>query len=121
MRVRLSLLVAMLAILAGGWKARGDEAPLLLQGPTLSKTEIVFSYGGYLWSVSREGGAARQLTTGGHESSPVFSPDGKWIAFSGQYDGNRDVFVIPASGGEPKRLTWHPGQDIAQGWTPDGK
>ena len=121
MRVRLSLLVLALAMVAAGWGANGDEAPLLLQGPTLSKTEIVFSYGGYLWSVSREGGAARQLTTGGHEASPIFSPDGKWIAFSANYDGNRDVFVIPATGGEPRRLTWHPGQDGAMGWTPDGK
>jgi tricorn protease len=99
----------------------GEEAALLLQGPTLSRTEIVFGYGGYLWSVPREGGAARQLTTGGHESDPVFSPDGNWIAFSANYDGNRDVYVIPAAGGEPKRLTWHPGQDGALGWTPDGK
>jgi tricorn protease len=99
----------------------GQEAPLLLQGPTLSHTEIVFGYGGFLWSVPRDGGAARQLTTGGHESDPVFSPDGHWIAFSANYDGNRDVYVIPAAGGEPKRLTWHPGQDAALGWTPDGK
>ncbi len=121
MRVRLSWVVLVLAIIGGGWGVRADEAPLLLQGPTLSKTEIVFSYGGYLWSVPREGGAARQLTTGGHEASPAFSPDGKWIAFSANYDGNRDVFVMPATGGEPKRLTWHPGQDGALGWTPDGK
>ena len=121
MRVRLGLTVLVLLVFAGGRGVRGDEAPLLLQGPTLSKTDIVFSYGGYLWSVPREGGAARQLTTGGHESAPIFSPDGKWIAFSANYDGNRDVFVIPASGGEPKRLTWHPGQDGAIGWTPDGR
>ena len=93
----------------------------MLQEPTLSRTEIVFGYGGYLWSVPRDGGAARQLTTGGHESDPVFSPDGNWIAFSANYDGNRDVYVIPAAGGEPRRLTWHPGQDGALGWTPDGK
>jgi len=121
MRVRLGLAVLVLSILAGRWGARADDVPLLLQGPTLSKTEIVFSYGGYLWSVSRDGGAARQLTTGGHEGSPVFSPDGKWVAFSANYDGNRDVFVMPAAGGEPKRLTWHPAQDGALGWTPDGR
>jgi tricorn protease len=120
MRVRLGL-VLLLAIIAGGSRVKANDAPLLLQSPTLSKTEIVFSYGGYLWTVPREGGAARQLTTGGHESSPIFSPDGKWIAFSANYDGNRDVFVMAASGGEPKRLTWHPGQDGAIGWTPDGK
>ena len=89
--------------------------------PTLSKTEIVFAYGGYLWSVPREGGDARQLTTGGHEAGPEFSPDGKWIAFTGEYDGNMDAFVMPAEGGEPRRLTWHPGADVVVGWTPDSK
>src|SRR5579872_7164059 len=98
-----------------------SETPLLVQSPTVNATDVVFVYGGYLWSVPRDGGAARQLTTGGHESSPVFSPDGKWLAFTGHYDGNADVFVMPAEGGEPKRLTWHPGPDVAIGWTPDGK
>src|SRR5215475_6796881 len=88
-------------------QASAQEKALLAQQPTLSKTSIVFEYGGYLWSVPREGGEARQLTTGGHESSPVFSPDGTQIAFTGQYDGNTDVFVISADGGEPRRLTWH--------------
>jgi tricorn protease len=116
-----------MAILTGillacaGLSQGADETPLLAHSPTLSKTQVVFAYGGYLWSVPREGGDARQLTTGGHEGLPVFSPDGNWIAFTGQYDGNIDVFVIPADGGEPKRLTWHPAPDIAVGWTPDGK
>src|SRR2546423_6581168 len=79
---------------------------LLLQKPTLSRTEIVFSYAGDLWSVPREGGEAKRLTTGpGAETDPVFSPDGSQIAFTGEYDGNVDVFVIQASGGIPKRLT----------------
>lgn len=73
--------------------------------PTLNRTQIVFAYGGYLWSVPREGGDARQLTTGGHEGQPVFSPDGNFIAFTGQYDGNIDAYVMPAQGGEPRRLT----------------
>jgi len=96
-----------------------DETPLLATFPTMSKSEIVFVYGGYLWSVPREGGQARQLTTGGHETEPLFSPDGRWIAFTGSYDGNADVFVMPADGCEPRRLTWHPGQDSVVGWTPD--
>ncbi len=116
---RLSALV--LGVMAAAWGAGAEESPLLLQAPTLSKTEIVFAYGGYLWSVGREGGAGRQLTTGGHEGFPIFSPDGKQIAFTGQYDGNEDVYVMPAEGGTPKRLTWHPGNDGALGWTPDGK
>ena len=95
---------------------------LLLQKPALSRTQIVFSYAGDLWSVSREGGDATHLTTGaGIETQPVFSPDGSQIAFTGEYDGNVDVFVMPASGGNPKRLTFHPGPDFAVGWTPDGK
>ena len=123
MRARLGwLLGLMLVLVLVGSVVRGaEEAPLLAQNPTLSKTTIVFAYGGYLWSVPREGGEARQLTTGGHEVEPIFSPDGKWIAFTGQYDGNTDVYVIPAEGGAPKRLTWHPGTDEALGWTPDGK
>ena len=121
MRGAIRWALGLLLVGMGSYLAPGQEAPLLLQGPTLSKTEIVFGYGGYLWSVPRDGGAARQLTTGGHESNPVFSPDGNWIAFSANYDGNRDVYVMPAAGGEPKRLTWYPGQDGALGWTPDGK
>jgi len=117
---RMTVLMAMLLCFAGR-AAAAEETPLLAHAPTLSRTQIVFAYGGYLWSVPREGGEARQLTTGGHEGLPIFSPDGNWIAFTGQYDGNFDVFVMPAEGGEPRRLTWHPGPDIAEGWVPDGK
>ena len=113
------LLFAFLALTAIG--AAADE-PLLLQKPTLSKTHIVFAYAGDLWSVAREGGAAARLTSGaGTETDPAFSPDGTRIAFTGEYDGNVDVFVIPAAGGVPKRLTWHPAADRVLGWTPDGK
>ncbi len=91
--------------------AAADE-PLLLQKPTLSKTHIVFAYAGDLWSVPREGGDASRLTSGaGIETDPAFSPDGTLVAFTGEYDGNVDVFVMPASGGVPKRLTWHPSAD----------
>ena len=121
MRVRLGCLLGLMLFFAGNAMRAAEQTPLLAQEPTLSKTTIVFSYGGYLWSVPREGGEARQLTTGGHEQFPVFSPDGKWIAFTGQYDGNTDVFVVPAEGGTPKRLTWHPDQDVTVGWTPDSK
>jgi tricorn protease len=124
MRFRISMMIAavLLAFLCtASWSSAADEAPLLVQAPTMSKTQIVFAYGGYLWSVPRTGGEARQLTTGGHETRPKFSPDGAWIAFTGQYDGNIDAYVMPADGGEPKRLTWHPDPDIAVGWTPDGK
>ncbi|HET8966818.1 MAG TPA: PDZ domain-containing protein [Candidatus Acidoferrum sp.] len=120
MKVRFAVLLAVLLVSANFvWSA--DDSSLLATEPTISKAEIVFAYGGYLWTVPRAGGEARQLTTGGHESSPYFSPDGKWIAFTGQYDGNEDVYVMPAEGGEPRRLTWHPANDGPVGWTPDGK
>ena len=93
----------------------------LVQKPALGKTEIVFSYAGDLWSVSREGGVATRLTSGpGFETDAAFSPDGKTLAFTGEYDGNVDVFTVPAAGGVPKRLTFHPDADRVVGWTPDG-
>jgi tricorn protease len=99
-----------------------SNPPLLLQKPTLSRTQIAFVYAGDLWTVPREGGDARHLTTGaGNETNPVFSPDGSTIAFTGEYDGNIDVYTVPAAGGVPKRLTWHPAPDWVLGWTPDGK
>ena len=98
------------------------EPKLLFQKPTLSATEIVFVYAGDLWIVGRDGGVAKRLTAGaGVETMPRFSPDGKEVAFTGEYDGNVDVFVVPSTGGVPKRLTWHPSRDETAGWTPDGK
>src|SRR5438270_537256 len=120
MRLRMMVL-ALLIVVASRAAVGAEETPPLAQSPTLSRTHVVFTWGGYLWSVAREGGEARQLTTGGHESSPVFSPDGNWIAFTGEYDGNVDAFVVPAGGGEPRRLTWHPDADVPVGWTPDSK
>jgi len=94
----------------------------LLRTPTVSATQIAFAYANNIWTVSRSGGSARRLTSfQGQTLNPHFSPDGKWIAFSGEYAGNLDVYVVPADGGEPRRLTWHPGGDLVQGWTPDGR
>lgn len=124
MRIRISAIAGALflaLLFTARQSAAAEEAPLLVQAPTMNETQIVFAYGGYLWSVPRQGGDARQLTTGGHERGPKFSPDGRWIAFTGQYDGNIDAYVMPADGGEPKRLTWHPDSDVVDGWTPDGK
>jgi len=69
----------------------------------------------------RRRGQAADFHVGDELLSENSSPDGKWIAFTGEYDGNPDVYVISAEGGEPKRLTFHPGNDIVLGWTPDGK
>jgi len=103
-----------------------DEVPAgqtkLLRYADISRDRVVFAYGGDLWIAPREGGAARRLTShAGDELYPKFSPDGKWIAFTGEYDGNPDVYLISSEGGEPKRLTFHPSNDIVLGWTPDGK
>ena len=112
----------LLALVAFAAIGIADDSPLLVQKPTLSKTHIVFTYAGDLWSVPRQGGDAVRLTSGsGNETDPAFSPDGTRIAFTGEYDGNVDVFVLPAGGGVPKRLTWHPAPDWVLGWTPDGK
>jgi tricorn protease len=110
------------AALTANLALAAENTQLLLQKPTLSRTQIAFMYAGDLWSVPREGGEARHLTTGpGVENNPIFSPDGSTILFTGEYDGNVDVFTMPASGGVPKRLTWHPAADVALGWAPDGK
>jgi len=113
--------LALLLLLAGAVPAQTDR-PRLLQKPSVSRTQVVFSYAGDLWIAPREGGEARRLTTGpGIETDPAFSPDGSQIAFTGEYDGNLDVYLVPAQGGVPRRLTWHPGADHVVGWTPDGK
>ncbi|HJT88116.1 MAG TPA: PDZ domain-containing protein [Bryobacteraceae bacterium] len=94
----------------------------LLHNPAFNGTQIVFAYAGDLWSVNRQGGTAVRLTSGmGIETLPYFSPDGKILAFTGEYDGNIDVYTMPAAGGVPKRITYHPGADYAAGWTPDGR
>ena len=101
--------------------AAQSASPVLLRGPSVSQTQIAFSCGGDIWTVSREGGDAKRLTAGiGIERDPAFSPDGTQIAFTGEYDGNVDVYVVPAAGGVPRRLTFHPGDDEVVGWTPDG-
>jgi tricorn protease len=118
MKKHLFLLAAACLIL----NAASGPSTRLLRTPTVSATQIAFAYANNIWTVERSGGLARRLTSfQGPTSNPHFSPDGKWIAFSGDYAGNTDVYIIPSEGGEPKRLTWHPGADTVQGWTPDGK
>ena len=83
-----------------------DEARLL-RFPTIHNSNLVFAYAGDLYTVDAKGGVARRLTSHeGFEMFPRLSPDGKWLAFTGQYDGNTEVYVMSAQGGEPKRLTW---------------
>ena len=93
----------------------------LLAQPAISRAHIAFVYAGDLWIANRTGQEVRQLTSDdGIESNPAFSPDGRRIAFSAQYDGNTDVYVVPVEGGVPQRLTWHTGSDAVQSFTPDG-
>ena len=94
----------------------------LLAQPALSAAHVAFVYAGDLWVADAAGGTARRLTSDeGSEVNPAFSPDGRTIAFSAQYDGNLDVYTVPVEGGIPTRLTWHPGPDVVQSFTPDGK
>src|ERR1700730_8195567 len=114
-----SLLLIMQIAVAGQGVDLNDTR--LLTQPAISKTHIAFIYAGDLWVADLDGKNVRRLTADeGLQSNPAFSPDGSLIAFTAQYDGNPDVYIVPVTGGVPTRLTWHPGPDIVQGFTPDG-
>lgn len=90
---------------------------LLLRSPTVSNSNLAFVYGGDIWIANRDGSNPRRLTVNpAVETSPIFSPDGKQIAFTGNYDGNTDIYTISIYGGEPKRVTYHPSADLVKGW-----
>ena len=112
--------------------AADDGLTRLLRYPDVSKTQIAFDYAGDIYVVGRDGGVAQRLTSHeGEELYPKFSPDGQWIAFSAEYSGTREVYVMPASGGAPRQLTFYSdvgampfrgGTDYrVLDWTPDGK
>src|SRR5579859_480285 len=108
-RTLLFVIVSVLFV-AGALSAAGPTR--LLRTPTVSATHIAFAYANNIWIVERSGGVARRVTSfQGQTTNPHFSPDGKWLAFSAEYAGNNDVYVVPAEGGEPRRLTWHPASD----------
>ena len=118
----LSLLLSLGLLIPGRIFGINTSDTRMLSQPAISADKIAFIYAEDLWVANVDGTDPRRLTVDeGIESNPVFSPDGKWIAFSAEYDGNRDVFIVPAQGGIPVRLTWHPGADIVRGFTPDGK
>jgi tricorn protease len=103
------LLLLMLAFAISGSTQEMPEGRLM-RFPDIYKDKIVFMYGGDLWLASAAGGDARRITSDpGRELFPKFSPDGKWIAFTGQYDGNFNVYVMPAQGGQPRQLTFYQG------------
>jgi tricorn protease len=127
--VRFVLCFAAAAGLASG-AASGQTR--LLRFPDIHGDKVVFTYAGDLWTAPSSGGTATRLTAHpGLELFAKFSPDGKWIAFTGQYDGDEQVYVIPATGGVPKQLTFYPARgpfpprwgydNQVYGWTPDGK
>ncbi|MEO8190116.1 MAG: PDZ domain-containing protein [Acidobacteriota bacterium] len=137
MRLRASVcafvLAAAAATVAGPYGLAATPAPAavppavdihdtrLLSEPAISADRIAFIYAADLWVCDRDGKNVRRLTSDvGAESSPAFSPDGRSIAFSAQYEGNTDVYIVSVDGGVPRRLTWHPGADIVQGFTADG-
>jgi tricorn protease len=123
---------AVLLLLPGLAAAQAQGETRLLRYPDICGDTIAFVYGGDVWLAGAQGGVARRLTSGeGEELSPKFSPDCKRVAFTGQYTGTRQVYVIPVDGGSPRQLTFH--NDVGNipprggfdnqvlGWTPDGK
>ncbi|MDX2218227.1 MAG: PDZ domain-containing protein [Burkholderiales bacterium] len=121
-----SLLAALLALTASAMQAAqampNPQDTRFVAEPTVSARHIAFTYAGDVWIADRSGGNVRRLTSDiGEESAPVFSPDGNWVAFNAQYEGNTDVYIVSAAGGVPRRLTFHPAVDAVQGFTPDGK
>ncbi|MGB8166463.1 MAG: S41 family peptidase [Chthoniobacteraceae bacterium] len=94
----------------------------MMQMPAVSKTQIAFVYAGDIWIAPKTGGAAARLSSPrGEEQFPRFSPDGRMLGFSGNYEGNMDIYVIPVTGGEPLRITHHGAKDRMLGWSADGK
>ncbi len=113
----------LLGLAAGAFLALGpisvqaQPETKLLRNPAVSEQHIAFMYAGDIWLANRDGSQPTRLTVHpGFEQDPYFSPDGKWIAFTGNYDGNTDVYIVSVSGGDPKRVTWHPSRDLVRGW-----
>src|SRR5574344_1603896 len=130
-KIILSVLLALFSLPA---LLMADGEARLLRFPATNGNDIVFSYAGDLYKVAVAGGEAQRLTSHiGYEMFPRFSPDGKTIAFTGQYDGNTEVYTMPSLGGEPLRITYTATNsrddlgdrmgpnNIVMGWTPDGK
>jgi len=116
-----SLIFIVILLSSFNIKSQNTSDTRLLSSPAVSKNSIAFIYAEDLWIANKNGSNPHRLTIDeGIESNPVFSPDGSMIAFSAEYDGNTDVFIIPSKGGVPKRLTWHPSWDIVRDFTPDG-
>ena len=117
---KISFYVLFLSVLSANLFAQIDAR--MLRYPDVSESQISFVYGDDIWIVSKEGGLASKLSSPkGEEAFPKFSPDGKQIAFSGNYDGNYDVYTIPTMGGIPNRITHHGMGDQILDWYPNGE
>ena len=120
LNLTISLIITAMSLMSATATVSTTDTRMMHQ-PDLSATHIVFIYANDLWVARIDGTDVRRLTSdAGIESQPCFSPDGKTIAFSAEYDGNTDVYTIPVEGGMPVRLTWHPSADGVRGFTPDG-
>ena len=117
-------LVGVVGFLFSGLTLFGQSSPSFLSHPTLSPdgNTLVFSYDGDLWRVPTAGGLALRLTAmTGNEIAPRISPDGKWLAFSADQNGNMDVYLMPLEGGDIQQLTYHEAGDIVDSWSWDSK
>jgi tricorn protease len=114
------LALATVAVASSAAHAQIDAR--LMRYPAVSASQIAFAYAGDIWVVAKTGGSAQRLSTPkGEETFPRFSPDGRELAFSGNYDGHTDIYVMPAGGGVPTRVTHHPMANRLVDWSPDGK
>jgi tricorn protease len=132
MSIRLNTAAGLLAAFGAGLlPAAATAQTKLLRFPDIAGDRVAFCYAGDIWTAAAKGGTATRLTAhAGLELFPKYSPDGKWIAFTGQYEGDEQVYVIPAEGGQPRQLTYYPARgpfpprggydNQVMGWTPDG-
>ncbi len=118
----LALIAANLVLGGGTARSLAGLDARMMRFPDVSRSNICFVYAGDIWVAPKQGGAAYRLSSPrGEETFPRFSPDGTRIAFTGNYDGNSDIYVVPVAGGVPARVTFHGAPDRMLDWHPDGK
>ncbi len=112
-----SLALLLAGITLAGISTAQQQETLLLRSPSISHDKIAFAYAGDIWLTDKDGAHPQRITVNPDvEAEPMLSPDGNWIAFSGNYDGNTDVYIVAVTGGMPRRITFHPSADIVRGW-----
>ena len=120
--MRFAAFAILAAVTAVSLATSAAQTPHLLRAPSVSDTDVAFRYADDVWLVSRNGGSARRLTsTANIQDGPFFSPDGRTLAYSARSAGNTDLYTVPASGGVPHRITFHPAGNYLAGWSPDGR